>query len=696
MPATQWPARTPGGRRPARTPGAWRGARPRVLLALLAAAFGVAGSLGGSPAASAEPTEAPYLKYYVVTPAYQGRPENLTEIAERFLGNGSRSAEILDRNVDRIQPDGAALTDPDRLHAGWVLLLPWDAYGDGLRYGLPPTAPAAAPPAGQVGGPSDPGTPAPANPTPANPTPAARCAGTPKDGAGGQDQWAVLRVAPEHAWPYSRGAGVTVAIVDSGADGSRPELAGRLSGGADIPTGSGRGDVDCLGTGTAMAGIVAGRADGGGAAGMAPDASVYPVRVATSSTAAAETDQASAVEVAVAAGAGVIALGGYVDPTRPAVARAIASALAHDAVVVAGASAAGQAPAPGLLRVAAIDIAGAVAGGYGTGQVDVVAPGVDVASLGISGTGQVRHSGSRYAVAFVAGQAALVRSRFPDLTAAQVVRRIEATADRVGSSAPDARYGWGLINPGEAVTRVIMDEGRRPEAPVAPAGDSGWSGQRLLALVVAVLVALLLLALLALRIRKLVRAAPGPAPSEPATVACPDPVADPARVAGPVAAGGPAGAAEPEPAAEPERGVAPDRAMIPAAQSEAAEHARSATGDRVLVGVGPAERPRARGTLLGRLAPDTAGGTPAPPGGPGPGGPDAGTGSGGSDAGGSDAGTGSGGPGTGGPDAGGAGPGGSDAGGARGPGPAGAPRAAREPGAVTAPEGWWRHGPGAG
>jgi membrane-anchored mycosin MYCP len=498
--------------------------RPAVTIMVLLASFVALTVLAtGSPATAGPPvaTGPTYVKYYLVTASYQGAPENLAEIAGRFLNSTDRGGEILQLNSGVVQADGGNLTDPATLHAGWVLTLPWDAVGTGVQYGLLPTSapPAAEPPAAPPAAPpaKKPITSVPAKP-PAAATGSGGCATTPKSAGGAQSQWAMLRLAPDHAWTYSRGGGVLVAVVDSGVDATRPELAGHVTVGADIVAGTGRGDVDCLGSGTAMAGIVAARSDAGGTFGMAPDATVMPVRIAPTSAAVAEADQASAIEVAVSAGVKVIALGGYVDLSKPAVASAVEFAAGHDVLVVAGASpqsatpagAAGAAPA-GLLRVGAINIDGGPAVVYQPGAVDVVAPGVDVTSLGISGTGQVQSTGTPYAVAFVAGEAALVRSMYPHLSVAQVVRRIEATADRMGSTAPDATFGWGLIDPGVAVTRVIPDEGRGPAAaPPAPGG--GWSSLRTKALIVVVLLALAMVLLLVLRIRRMVRVAPTAAP----------------------------------------------------------------------------------------------------------------------------------------------------------------------------------------
>ena len=80
-------------------------------------------------------------------------------------------------------------------------------------------------------------------------------------------------------------------------------------------------------------------------------------------------------------------------------------------------------------------------------MVDVVAPGTGLAALGITGTGQFNATGTQYAAAFVAGEAALVRARYPDLTAAQVVHQIETTADQIGPTAPSASFAGDRSTP---------------------------------------------------------------------------------------------------------------------------------------------------------------------------------------------------------------------------------------------------------
>jgi hypothetical protein len=418
---------------------------------------------------------------------------------------------VYNLNTGRRQPDGSVLTDPARLRPGWVLTLPWDAVGAGVQYGeLPATPPRTAVSPGSTGGvrpnPDQAGGPA-GSPAPGQATGGRTCDGKATASTGKSD-WAQLRMAPGQAWRSTRGHGVMVAVVDSGVDSSLPQLSGRVSAGVDITSGKGRGDLDCIGSGTAMAGIIAGRGDppGGGLTGIAPDATILPIRVVNTGKAAEPEDEADAIKVAVGAGASVIALGSYVDLREPAVASAVSAALTHDVLIVAAAltdestlpSPAGDGGRGALVTAGGVGPDNRLAADYQAHAVDVVAPGVDVATLGRTGFGTVTTSGSQYAVAFVAGQAALVRAAFPEFSAAQVKHRIQVTADKMGAVAPDARYGWGMINPASAVTRAGAGEVRNPGSNTPNTPDTAPA----LAIVIVVLVLLAAVALLLLRARR--------------------------------------------------------------------------------------------------------------------------------------------------------------------------------------------------
>jgi hypothetical protein len=123
----------------------------------------------GQPSDAAGPAPADG-RFYVVPPAGPaGAPETLFIIAERLLGAGNRAGEIFNLNQGRLQPDGGRLTSPDFIEPGWVLLLPADARGSGVRAGpLPTFTPQPHPPASSPP-PSPPPVPAPVTAAPPQP-----------------------------------------------------------------------------------------------------------------------------------------------------------------------------------------------------------------------------------------------------------------------------------------------------------------------------------------------------------------------------------------------------------------------------------------------------------------------------------------------------------------------------------------------
>ncbi len=72
-------------------------------------------------------------KIYVVQPPEGRFHESLWEIAQNHLGNGRRYVEVFELNKDRVQPDGSKLTIASLIRPGWVLRMPSDAYGPGIR-----------------------------------------------------------------------------------------------------------------------------------------------------------------------------------------------------------------------------------------------------------------------------------------------------------------------------------------------------------------------------------------------------------------------------------------------------------------------------------------------------------------------------------------------------------------------------------
>ncbi|MEN3360364.1 MAG: hypothetical protein V7637_4346, partial [Mycobacteriales bacterium] len=72
------------------------------------------------------------VRKYVVVPREGRQRDSLWDIAERYLGSGTRCREIFELNQDRLQPDGERLTLESLVRPGWILIMPADARGEGL------------------------------------------------------------------------------------------------------------------------------------------------------------------------------------------------------------------------------------------------------------------------------------------------------------------------------------------------------------------------------------------------------------------------------------------------------------------------------------------------------------------------------------------------------------------------------------
>ena len=278
------------------------------------------------------------------------------------------------------------------------------------------------------------------------------------------------------AWPLSRGENVKVAVLSSGVDATQPQLHGRVVPGTDLIEHT-DGQSDCTGHGTEVAGIIAAQADPNvGFRGVAPLATIVPVRVSddeASGHTAGIPGLAAGIRFAVTSGARVILVPITVYQPDPALQDAVAEASAKDVLVVAavgndaGTSGTNRTPYPAaypsVIGVAAIDQTGAAPADVGHGPfVDLAAPGVRVATTQRGG-GLVVADGTGLAAAFVAGAAALVRSRWPDLRVDQVITRLTATATPAPGGPDSGRYGYGIVNPYAAVADQMA---ARPPAPL--------------------------------------------------------------------------------------------------------------------------------------------------------------------------------------------------------------------------------------
>ncbi|TAK70950.1 MAG: hypothetical protein EPO13_01540 [Actinomycetota bacterium] len=270
-------------------------------------------------------------------------------------------------------------------------------------------------------------------------------------------QWDMASLAVDAAATTTRGAGVTVAVIDSGVDGTHPELAGRVLPGIDYvdPANAGAtaGWADQNGHGTHVGGVVAAaRGNDVGIAGEADKVTILPLRVLDANGAGYISDAASAVVAAVDRGAGVINLSLGSPTSSSVLANAMAYAQSRGVLVVAasgngrsyGSPTSYPAAYPSVLAVASIGPAGAVspfstAGSY----VDLAAPGEQILST-VPGGYQFM-SGTSMAAPHVTAAAALWLSIHPGALGTAAGAVLTSTARDAGPAGRDNDYGFGVL-----------------------------------------------------------------------------------------------------------------------------------------------------------------------------------------------------------------------------------------------------------
>jgi membrane-anchored mycosin MYCP len=182
-----------------------------------------------------------------------------------------------------------------------------------------------------------------------SPPASASCGNPPATGLDHAIPWAQQQLGLQQVWPVTEGQGVTVAVVDTGVDAQQPFLAGAVLPGTDvINPGGGTASTDCDGHGTFVAGIIAGRQlPGFGFSGVAPEATILPIRQANSPTDGTAPSLARGIIAAVHHHAQVINISIVTPEPTLELARAIQYALANDVVVVAAPASGQVSPRPG-------------------------------------------------------------------------------------------------------------------------------------------------------------------------------------------------------------------------------------------------------------------------------------------------------------------------------------------------------------
>ena len=312
-------------------------------------------------------------------------------------------------------------------------------------------------------------------------------------------QWALndpAAIGAPEAWTQSSGKGVLVAVLDTGVQLDHPDLAGAIWTNPGEVAGNGRDDdsngfVDDVhganmfdstpnvdddnGHGTHVAGTIAARQNSIGVSGVAPEATILPVKVLDAGMAGTTDTLARGIRYAVDKGAKIVNVSVNTDVATAPIQGAVKYAGEHGALVVASAGNNGRnidlLPSyvaslsdPAVLTVGALNSTGKLWAQSNTGllSVDLAAPGVQVVAT-TRGSGYQSRTGTSAAAPMVAGTIALLAAAREDLPMSALKAIVLDTTRRDDLLA--MLLGGGRLDAGAAMHKALA--GREWKTPVA-------------------------------------------------------------------------------------------------------------------------------------------------------------------------------------------------------------------------------------
>ena len=302
------------------------------------------------------------------------------------------------------------------------------------------------------------------------------------------EQWGLDAAKVEQAWTYATGKGVRIAVIDTGVDGTHPDLAGKLETGyfidgqLRVTEVAGEAFKDSDAHGTHIAGIIAANRNSFGITGVAYDSTIVPINVyeplSSENGETANLALTKAVEIATSLDVDVISIsigGGDIeayDPkeeyaeevakiiaSREKLCKTITSAFNQGSVVVIAAGNDGSVGNPvsnpanceNAVSVSALDTALEVAYWSSYDEtVDISAPGQSILSTIPVAFREwfpyTEFSGTSMATPLVSGVFALAKQRYPNYSAEQLVSLVKSSATDLGPLGVDPQYGVGIVN----------------------------------------------------------------------------------------------------------------------------------------------------------------------------------------------------------------------------------------------------------
>jgi subtilisin family serine protease len=300
--------------------------------------------------------------------------------------------------------------------------------------------------------------------------------------------WHLTKIEANTGWDTSEGSGVVIAILDTGVEGSHPDLAANMVAGWNFHDNNSN-TADTKGHGTWVAGAAAAATNNGtGVASVAGRAKIMPLRIAAPDGLAYWSTIAQGVTYAADKGARVasISYDGLVQSSAVQSAAQYMKGKGGLVVVAAGNSGSRQnfTPTATMISVSATDANDQITSfsSYGS-YVTLSAPGSSIWTTSTGG-GYTQGIGTSFSTPIVAATAALVMAAKPSLSSTQVESLLFSSATDLGANGRDDYYGYGRVNAAAAVAAAVGAPTTPPPdttapivaiaAPLAGSSVSGW------------------------------------------------------------------------------------------------------------------------------------------------------------------------------------------------------------------------------
>jgi len=297
-------------------------------------------------------------------------------------------------------------------------------------------------------------------------------------------EWHLNKIGAGTAWDVGQGAGVTIAIIDTGVDGTHPELGAKMVAGWNFYDNNSN-TADVQGHGTAVAGAAAATTNNGtGVAGVSGLAKIMPIRVTDANGYTYWSTVASALNWAADNGARVanVSFGGVSGSSTVQAAADYMRSKGGLVVAAAGNNGIDEhiTPTTSLITVSATDSSDTKTSWSSYGDfVTIAAPGQDIWTT-TKGGGYQAWWGTSLATPVVSGVIGVLMSSNLSLTNSQIEKLLYSSATDLGAAGRDSYYGYGRVNAAAAVQAAkatLLQDTTAPTVSIsAPISASTVSG----------------------------------------------------------------------------------------------------------------------------------------------------------------------------------------------------------------------------